>query len=202
MPSYIAPLHYQLTIVHSPFDKETYCALSNTTCDDSVRVGTDFTSNELSLFFGIVQDLLEYSELLLTDVQNMGPEFRMRVADAAQAVQKFHQRQWLKVVRRTGMPAKVVFGARSLLELPDVRAWAVSKNVEQSDKAEQIAEKAEEALQGEVSASQRSSGRAKRKHANGRGSSSQRSSKSQPKSDDEEVEVVRPRRRRRVIVED
>jgi Nse1 non-SMC component of SMC5-6 complex len=116
----------QLKTVYSPFDKVSYWGLVNTADDPPSRLATELSTNQLRYFFGIVNDLLDNADLSLVEVQNMGPEFRLTVTMAGQTVQNLHRNQWLKILKKSSGPSKIVFGPRSLLELPNVRAWAMN----------------------------------------------------------------------------
>jgi Nse1 non-SMC component of SMC5-6 complex len=116
----------QLKTVYSPFDKVSYWGLVNTADDPPSRLATELSANQLRYFFCIVNDLLDNVDLSLVEVQNMGPEFKLTVTGAGQTVQSLHRNQWLKILKRSTGPSKIVFGPKSLLELPNVRAWALN----------------------------------------------------------------------------
>jgi Nse1 non-SMC component of SMC5-6 complex len=116
----------QLKTVYSPFEKDSFWGLVNTADDPPSQLATELSVKQRRYFFGIVNDLIENADLSLVEVQNMGPEFDLTVSAAGQTVQSLHKGQWLKIMKRSSGPSKVVFGVKSLLELPNVRAWAMS----------------------------------------------------------------------------
>jgi hypothetical protein len=118
----------QLKTVYSPFEKESFWGLVNTADDPPSQLATELSVKQRRYFFGIVNDLLENADLSLVEVQNMGPEFDLTVTAAGQTVQSLQKGQWLKIMKRSSGPSKVVFGVKSLLELPNVRAWALSSS--------------------------------------------------------------------------
>jgi Nse1 non-SMC component of SMC5-6 complex len=132
----------QLRSVHSEWEKASYWGVVNTAADDAARLATDYSRQELMFFFSLVNDLIDGHKLTLLEIQNSGPEFKLRTAEAGKTVRRLEKEKWLKVIkekRRGGHT--VVFGVRSLLELPNVRAWHLelansivfNKNAENSD---------------------------------------------------------------------
>ena len=97
--------------------------------DEGVLLASEFSPNEINLFFGLVAELMEHEEVNVAWANNLGPEFQVKVANAGRAIQKMCNKQWLKVTRQ-GRTAKLVFGARALLELPAVRTWALNFHLE------------------------------------------------------------------------
>lgn len=90
-----------------------------------------FSKNETAMFFDIIEELLETecSYLGPTRAHEIGREHHMTTIEAAGALQKMERLRWFKVIRPSPRDdAKLVFGPRSLLELPRVRAQALRMN--------------------------------------------------------------------------
>lgn len=104
--------------------KETHWGLTNVGRDASVKQATNFSPAELALFFAIRDRIVAEADgrISLVEAHNEGPCVKLKVADAARAVGKLVGLQWLRVTRQNGR--QVEFGARAMLELPDVRDWA------------------------------------------------------------------------------
>jgi phosphotransferase system IIB component len=118
-----------LKAVYSPWEKETFWGVVNTVGDGAARLATGGLSvAQLTFFFAMVEEMLESGgEMNLVDVQNCGPEHKLRVNDAGKLIHALQKRGWLQLLRQSGDKVKVVFGARSMLELPNVRAFVLSQ---------------------------------------------------------------------------
>lgn len=109
---------------YSPWDDCTYWGICNVTADDLSKIATILPPSEIELFFKILAELRENEGVLtLPDAQNLSTK-NMTVSDNARAIQRMHQLQWLRIVRKANEQTTVVIGARSLIELPTVRTWA------------------------------------------------------------------------------
>lgn len=124
----LQPLDMLFKTAFSPWEKQTFWGLSNTANDEPARLATTFSANQLALFFQLVDELMDNDgSLPLGEAQNAGLAVKLPVAEAGRAIHKFHQRQWLRIAKRSAGSSLVVFGARSLLELPNVRAWTLQR---------------------------------------------------------------------------
>lgn len=85
--------------------------------------------NVVPFFYEIVDLLLEKDgRIYLNDAHNLAPLHRMKVAEGSLVIQKLALEKWLKVDRSMD-DAYLIFGVRSLLELPRVRNWIMKRNL-------------------------------------------------------------------------
>lgn len=76
------------------------------------------------MFFDIIDDILEADGNSITPsrAHDLGHAKGIKIMDAGAALQKMDRLRWFKILRASPHDdAKVVFGARSLLEIPRVR---------------------------------------------------------------------------------
>lgn len=117
----------QLKTIYSPWENDRFWGVVNIANDPAARLANELSTNKLNFFFGIVNELLSAEEISVTYAQNTCLKYNMRVAEAGHALQKLQRDQWLKMHKREGRGTVVTFGVRSLLELPDVRSWAINR---------------------------------------------------------------------------
>lgn len=108
-------------------ERGVWWGLVNTARDDAALLGSVFSTAELQMFHSVVDLLRENGGTVpLTDAHNVAPSCKLRVADGARAIEKLAAQQWLHVARLghgRGATTTVTFGARAMLELPDIRMW-------------------------------------------------------------------------------
>jgi hypothetical protein len=113
--------------VYSPWEQETFWGVVNTVSDDAAKLATGLTSAQLVFFFAMVDELLEDGgSMKLVDMQNAGTDHKLTVSQAGRTIQALNKEGWLKIRQRAGHTTRVVFGARAMLELPNVRSFILS----------------------------------------------------------------------------
>eukprot|EP00172_Hildenbrandia_rubra_P001663 Plantae.Rhodophyta-Hildenbrandia_rubra.ctg2228.p4 GENE.Plantae.Rhodophyta-Hildenbrandia_rubra.ctg2228~~Plantae.Rhodophyta-Hildenbrandia_rubra.ctg2228.p4 ORF type:complete len:274 (+),score=63.91 Plantae.Rhodophyta-Hildenbrandia_rubra.ctg2228:3941-4762(+) len=131
----------EIRSVYNFYEKTQYFGIVNTEEDTAVRKGTKYVKKEILFFMRLCQEIIEektepfmeddFSSLgiELNEAQNLVDEFEedYRVSEAAEFIQVLHKERWLTIIKKVGIPTVVTFGTRSLLELPDVRKWAMER---------------------------------------------------------------------------
>lgn len=120
---------FAIRTIYSPWEKKSFWGVANILADAASRIAAGFTAQQLTYFFGMVEEMLEYGgEMSFVDMQNLGPQYKLSVSVAGRTIQAFCKGGWLKIQPKTSKrpSTKVVFGVQSMLELPNVRAFVMS----------------------------------------------------------------------------
>lgn len=119
---------FAIKTIYCPWEERSFWGVANIMADDACRIGTGLTTQQLTYFFAMVEELLECGgEMTLVDMQNLGPP-KLTVSQAGRTIQALNKRAWLKTrPKKSGRQSTtVVFGVQSMLELPNVRSFVLS----------------------------------------------------------------------------
>lgn len=120
---------FAIRTIYCPWERTSFWGVANILADDASKLAAGFTAQQLGFFFGVVEEMLESGgEMSFVDMQNLGPVHKLGVSLAGRTIHTLVKRGWLKIrPKKHGRHStKVVFGVQSMLELPNVRAFALS----------------------------------------------------------------------------
>lgn len=120
---------FAIRTIFCPWEEKSFWGVANILADDASRTPAGFTPQQLTFFFGMVEEMLEKGgEISFVDMQNFGPLYKLGVSLAGRTIHAFVKKRWLRVLpKKCGRQStRVVFGVQAMLELPNVRAFVLS----------------------------------------------------------------------------
>lgn len=109
---------------YSPWEMKTFWVLVNTVEDEASHVSNAFSKPDTNLFFGIIDELMEENGLItIHRAEELGSDLHMTTESTKSGLHKMERLKWLKILRQRDEGPCVTFGARSMTELPRVRAF-------------------------------------------------------------------------------
>lgn len=136
----LSSVDLEFKTIYSPWENEQFWGICNTVEDEDVEGAVIFKGiGEKKMFFDIIDDLVEdltaggEGMIPFNDAQNVASTHGLNISDGGQFLQRLNQYKWLKTIRSGTGDAYVAPGSRSLLELPQLRALAVKRNISGSN---------------------------------------------------------------------
>lgn len=122
--SALSPFGVMFRAAYSPWEMKTFWVLVNTVEDEASHVSNAFSKLDTSLFFAIIDELMEENGLITVHrAEELGSDLHMNTESTKSGLHKLERLKWLKILRQRDEGPCVTFGARSMTELPRVRAF-------------------------------------------------------------------------------
>lgn len=125
--SALSPFGIMFRAAYSPWEMKTFWVLVNTVEDEASHVSNAFSKPDTALFFRIIDELMEEGGVITVhQVEELGSELNINNESTKSGLHRMDRLKWLKILRQRDEGPCVTFGARSMTELPRVRAFVRS----------------------------------------------------------------------------